>query len=87
MTDVANDYVPGLAVNEVKHTIVANANPPAIAVFKFLGAARRRVVFQGKDGLCDAGLNLLGKNGQFLAGVAGDVYLPIHTRMLSSFNT
>ena len=86
MADAADDNFLQLRVREKEHALVAHANAEAIPVLQFLAAGWEGIPFQRQDGLGDAKLNLRMKAGQFLARIAGDVDLPAHALMPSSFN-
>ena len=86
MADHTNDDLFRLRIGKIKHAIISNANAPAVAVFQFLATVRKRILFQRQNRLGDTGLKLGGDSREFFAGIAGDFNLPIHARMLSSFN-
>ena len=86
MADDTDDNLLRLRIGKIKHAIIANPNPPAVAVFQFLAAMRERIFPERKDCPGDAGLELHRKPCEFLACVAGNFKLPTHALIFSSFN-
>jgi len=57
MADYADDNLSRLCVREVEHAIIAYTDTPTISISKLLAAMWKRIVFEGQDGLRNAGLN------------------------------
>jgi membrane glycosyltransferase len=59
-----------LIVNQVKHTIIADADAIAVVSVQLLDAVRTRILFQFKKLSCDSLMNFIGKSVEFLLGAS-----------------
>ena len=87
MPDAADDDSLQRCIRQIKHAIIANTNAKPVPVFQFLATGRERVLLQSKNRFGNPNLYLRMQSGEFFARIAGDVNLPAHALMFSSFKT
>jgi len=87
MADGANDNLLCFCIREKQYAIITDADAEAVAVFELLAAGRKGIGFQREDSLGNPHLHLRLQSSEFLARIAGDVNLPAHALMPSSFIT
>jgi len=87
-TPVSNDADGNplqLHIRQIKHAIVADADAKTVPVLQLLAAGREWIGFECLNRFGNPRLHLRMQSGEFLARIAGDVNLPTHALMPSSF--
>jgi hypothetical protein len=54
MADDADDNLFCFRVGKIKHPVIADADTKAVAIFQFLAAVRKWILFERENGLADA---------------------------------
>ena len=85
MPNAAYDQLLRFCIHEKKHAVVADADAKTIAVFLVFCSRMETDFFQRQNRLGNPNLHLRMQPGKFLARIAGDVNLPAHILMPSSF--
>jgi hypothetical protein len=63
VADDTDDDLLCFLVGKIKHSVIADADTPAVAILKLLAAGRKRIVLQPQQSPGNAGLKLSGKTG------------------------
>ena len=63
VADDTDDDLLCFPVGKIKHSVIADADTPAVAILKLLAAVRKRIALQRQQSFGNAGLKLRGKTG------------------------
>ena len=86
MSDAADDDLLQLRVRQIKHAVVTNADTKPVPVLQFLAPGREGILLQSKNRFGNPDLHLRMQSGEFFARITGDVNLPAHALIPSSFS-
>jgi hypothetical protein len=87
VSDAADNDLFQLWIRQIKHAIVAYTDAKPVPVLQLFSTRWKGIGFECENRFGNSKLHLRMQPGEFLPRIAGDVNLPTHALMPSSFKT